>query len=73
MNLKPCPFCRTHTYLEKLPLWNGSHGYCGCYEYDIRCHNPKCGCRVNLGGNDTVYNTDEEARINAIKAWNRRA
>ena len=41
------------------------------FEYDIRCH--KCGCNVPLGGNDTVYRTDEEAKKNATEAWNHRA
>lgn len=73
--LKPCPFCGTIPYIERKPLWrtykNGStHGYYGCFEYDIHCD--KCGCRVNLGRNDSIYNTEEEARENAIKAWNKR-
>lgn len=76
--LKPCPFCGEIPYLERNPLWttcsNGStHGYFGCFEYIVRCHNPECGCSVNLGANDTIYNSDEEARQNAISAWNRRA
>lgn len=70
-NLKPCPFCGTNVHIEKKPLWQGSRGYHGCYEYDIHCHN--CGCRVDIFGNDTIYRTDEEAKANAIKAWNRRA
>lgn len=77
MNIKPCPFCGETPYLERKPLWstysNGStHGYYGCHEYVIQCRNPECGCSVKLGRNDTVYNKDEEARQNAIKAWNRR-
>ena len=68
--LKPCPFCGELVYIEKRPLWNGTHGYVGCYEYDIHCE--KCGCRVYLGMNDTIYCSDEEAKTNAINAWNRR-
>ena len=75
IELKPCPFCGEFVYIEKLPLWTEygqiTHGYKGCYEYDIHCH--KCGCRINLGRNDTIYNSDEEAKQNAINAWNRRA
>lgn len=70
--LKPCPFCGQPVYLEKKPLWQGSHGYPGCFEYVIECNNKECGCRINLLQNDTVYNTDEEARKNVIKAWNTR-
>lgn len=73
--LKPCPFCGEVPHIEKKPLWrtgmNGStHGYYGCFEFDIHCD--KCGCRVNLGRNDSIYNTEEEAKENAVKAWNKR-
>ena len=75
--LKPCPFCGSDVYLEKKPLWSElggtKRGYYGCYEYVIECNNEDCGCHVKLPGNDTVYTTDEEAKENAIKAWNRRA
>ena len=77
MNLKPCPFCGEVPYLERSPLWTTykdgtTHGYYGDFEYVIRCRNPECGCSVYLGRNDTVYNTDEDAKNNAIKAWNKR-
>lgn len=68
--LKPCPFCGAEVHIDKNPLWNGSHGYHGCFEYDIYCD--KCGCRVHLGANNTIYQDDEVARQNAIKAWNTR-
>ena len=78
MNLRACPFCGQTPYLERKPLWTTyndgtSHGYRGCYEYDIKCRNPECGCTVKLARNDTIYNIDEDARKNAINAWNRRA
>lgn len=75
--LKPCPFCGKSVYVKKKPLGttygNTTHGYFNCYEFEVMCRNPNCGCRVNLIGNDTVYHTDEEAIKNAIEAWNRRA
>lgn len=78
MYIKPCPFCGEIPYLERKPLWTThtggiTHGFYGCYEYEIRCHNPECGCSVKLGSNDTIYNKDDVARQNAIDAWNRRA
>lgn len=77
MTIKPCPFCGKGVYLEKKPLWRqcggSTHGYFGSYEFIIECSNPECGCRVNLGANDTVYRSEEEAKKNAIEAWNRRA
>ena len=68
--LKPCPFCGEIPYIERKPLWRGSHGYVGRFEYDIHCR--KCGCEVPLPGNNTIYNTDDDARKNAVTAWNRR-
>lgn len=77
MELKPCPFCGEIPFLERVPLWgtynNGTtHGYHGCFEYIIKCANPECGCIVNLGKNNTIYNSDEDAKNSAIAAWNRR-
>jgi len=75
MELKPCPFCGNEVHLKAMPLWRpGGHGYYGCYEYIIRCDNIECGCRLaNLGKNNTIYSTTEEAERNAAEAWNRRA
>ena len=70
--LKPCPFCGTEVMLEKRPLWSNHGGYVGCYEFVIECSNPECCCRIRLGINDTIYNEEEEAKANAIKAWNHR-
>lgn len=75
--LKPCPFCGKDVYMEKRPLWktyNGStHGYYNEYEFIIECTNPECRCNVRLGANDTIYQTEEKAKENAIRQWNRRA
>jgi len=72
-DLKPCPFCGQKVALIKKPLWHGSHGYRGCYEYVVKCRNPECQCKINLGQNNTIYRDDETAQKNAIEAWNRRA
>lgn len=68
--LKNCPFCGSEVELEKIPLWNGSHGYHGNYEFKIKCKN--CGCKVDQHQTDTVYRDEETAKSNAIKLWNRR-
>lgn len=68
--LKPCPFCGAEVELEKLPLWNGGHGYHDCYEFKIRCK--KCGAQPTYPRNDTVYRSENEAIENVIKVWNRR-
>lgn len=70
--LKPCPFCGKKVTLIKEPLWHGSHGYYGSYEYVVKCRNPECRCQIYLGKNNTIYYDDETAQRNAIKAWNRR-
>jgi len=74
--LKPCPFCGNEVYIEKVPLWRTypdgtTHGYRGKYSFDIRCE--KCGCNINIKGNDTLYTSEEKAKENAINAWNKRA
>lgn len=71
--LKPCPFCGKKVELIKEPLWHGSHGYYGCYDYVVKCRNPECRCQIYLGKNNTIYYDDETAQRNAIEAWNRRA
>lgn len=70
--LKPCPCGCKNVELKKDPLWHGSHGYYGCYEFNIKCLNPNCGWRLKIFKNDTIYRSEEEARKNAINAWNNR-
>lgn len=75
--IKPCPFCGEIPYLERSALWRTypdgtTHGYYNCFEYVIKCRNPECCCSVRLAKNDTIYNKEEEAKQNAIDAWNRR-
>lgn len=70
--LKPCPCGCKDVELKKCPLWYGSHGYYGCYEFKIKCNNPKCGWFLKVPKNDTVYRSEEEAKKNVINAWNKR-
>lgn len=71
--LKPCPFCGSDVYLERKPMWRGSHGYQGCYEYIIKCPDDSCGCRIRLDKNTTIYHDDVEAMNYVITKWNKRA
>lgn len=71
--LKPCPFCGQSVIMKREPLWNGSHGYPGCYQYTVSCSNIDCRCSIYLGSNDTIYRSDEEAMAEAERRWNRRA
>lgn len=68
--LKVCPFCGGEAEINKNPLWRGTHGYKGCYEFVAVCK--KCGCRVDHIKNDSIYRSEEEAQENVIKAWNKR-
>ena len=70
--LKPCPCGCKNVELKKDPLGHGSHGYHGCYEFNIKCLNPNCGWRLKIPKNDTIYRSEEEARKNTINAWNNR-
>ncbi len=74
--LKPCPFCGTDVVVEKKPLWqdngNAQRGYYGAYEFVIVCPNPECGCTINLCGNDTVYNKEEDCIKAVTNQWNKR-
>jgi Lar family restriction alleviation protein len=69
--LKPCPFCGSEVKMTQVPLWHGSHGYHGCYDFTVRCE--ECGCTLDFYKNDTIYRSEDEAENNAIKTWNQRA
>jgi hypothetical protein len=68
--LKLCPFCGTKVRMLKEPLWRGTHGYHGCFEFSIKC--PECGCTLDYINNDSIHQSEEEAIANVAKAWNRR-
>lgn len=68
--IKPCPFCGNDVEIDEVPLWHGTHGYFGCYEYKIRCN--VCGCSLQYERNDTIYRSKNEAKDNVIEAWNKR-
>lgn len=69
-DIKPCPFCGAEVSVQKIPLWQGSHGYQGCYQFDISC---KCGATTEYENNDSIYRSEEEAERNVINKWNQRA
>lgn len=69
-SLKPCPFCGSEVALTITPLWDGGHGYQGCFEYSIFCKN--CGCSVGGATCDSVYLPEQEAIEKVVKAWNKR-
>ena len=70
--IKPCPFCGSTVTVECIPLWEGSHGYYGNYEYEIRCK--KCGCTIDYHEqNNDIYRDKKEVIDEVIKLWNRRA
>lgn len=70
--LKQCPWCGATGSYHKEPLWHGSHGYVGNYEYYIQCSNPFCGAIAPNGKVDDIYREEMIAREEAIIKWNTR-
>ena len=70
--LKDCPFCGCSAVIEKEPLWEGSHGYHGCYIVRVKCMNPLCEATLPRKTYDTISMTDEEATEKAVEGWNGR-
>lgn len=68
-HLFKCPICKTTPTLITTPLWNGSHGYHGCYSYVYSC--PKCAL-IKANSSSTVYYTPEMADTSALLDWNER-
>ena len=69
---KPCPWCGGHASLniDSLEGPRGT-GYPGCYEYYVQCDN--CYAKAPAG---TFFDIDmkaEDAKQNAINAWNKRS
>ena len=53
---KECPFCHSLPDIVKNPLWEGSHGYRGKYEYYIACRNEKCKLKITTRKYNNIYN-----------------
>ena len=70
ISLKKCPWCHSSPILVQEPLWTGSHGYYGCYEYYVKCIN--CCAIAPNGKFNSVYQSEELARSKAIERWNER-
>ena len=69
--IKECPWCHRMPKLFKTPLWKGSHGYPGNYEYYLSCKNPNCKIQPRTKSYNDIYSMMEEDCINhAIKDWN---
>ena len=78
--LKPCPWCGSGPILRKDKLWsehsyNGhttTHGYVGAYHYYYICSNEDCEAIAPHGKYDTIYHSEDEAKLLAREAWNGR-
>ena len=70
---KECPFCHSLPDMVKNPLWDGTHGYPGKYEYYIACKNKDCKVKPRTYKYDNIYDmTEQECIDRAIKDWNDR-
>ena len=73
ISLKECPWCHDMPVLAKDPLWSGSHGYHGNYEYYVACNNGNCKIKPCTKSYDNIYDMSEQECINkAIDDWNTR-
>lgn len=70
--IKECPFCKKPGYVFKEQLWNGSHGYHGCYDYYTGCLNQDCRIKPKTRGVDDIYRSSDEAIDMVINDWNER-
>ena len=68
---KPCPWCGGHAsmHADSLEKENG-RGYKGKFEYYIQCN--VCGAKAPNGLSYDIYIASDEAKYEAIKAWNKR-
>lgn len=79
--LKLCPWCGSYPNLIEQRLWQETsykgqiitHGYVGNYEYYYQCSNPECHAIAPYGKYDNIYQSAEEAKNKARKAWQTRA
>lgn len=70
---KECPWCHDMPIISKDPMWNGSHGYHGCYEYYVACTNGKCKIKPKTKSYCDIYDMSEnECITSAIDDWNDR-
>ena len=70
---KECPFCHSLPDIVKNPLWDGTHGYPGKYEYYIACKNKDCKVKPRTYKYDNIYDMSEQECIEkAISDWNNR-
>ena len=73
-DIKQCPFCHRMPKVYKIPLWDGSHGYQGEYEYTVKCANEDCKADVEVKCHpNTIYGkTEEECIKEIVDDWNKR-
>ena len=61
---KECPFCHDMPMVKKVPLWRGSHGYHGNYEYSVACMNENCKITPRTKSYNDIYDMTEQECIN---------
>ena len=68
---KPCPWCGGHAsmHIDSMEGQNGT-GYKGAFKYYVQCDN--CFTKAPAGTFYDIDTPEEDAKQNAIDAWNRR-
>lgn len=69
---KECPFCHITPSVAQDPLWHGSHGYKGNYDYYVTCTNENCKVQPKTKVYSDIYMTGQECVDKAIADWNDR-
>jgi hypothetical protein len=70
---KECPFCHDIPIVAKDPMWHGSHGYYGNYEYYVACMNFDCKVQPKTKSYNDIYGmTEQECIDKSIENWNSR-
>lgn len=70
---KECPFCHVLPDIIKNPLWHGSQGYYGNYDYYVACRNKDCKIQPRTKSYNDIYDmTEQECIDKAIEDWNDR-
>ncbi|MBO7693763.1 MAG: Lar family restriction alleviation protein [Methanobrevibacter sp.] len=70
VKIETCPWCGGAGHMVIEPMWRGSHGYHGCYSWEVQC--TQCGATTPNGKFDNIYISQEEAEYKALEKWNKR-
>ena len=68
IELLPCPFCGGNVTVDSYPVWDTHHGLMYSALIRHQCEDDETAMYLKRN-----FKTEQEARKEMIKAWNRRA